>query len=313
MISSDAGHNGAQNAGGAANLGLDPQARLDYGHLVGNAGFNLPKAATAHIAGFQKYLTLATTAGDASTGFTTAERTLVISSVLAKCDALEGASDGMVQDTTARQAAFNLARDVPTCAGARDGACLTAEQKATIAALFAGATTSNGTRIYASWPFDAGLNTGGWGFWKFTVPINLDSVAVGQIFQTPPEAGAGFVGRVFASTGNIDSMVAKIAASDATFTESSLSFITPPNPTDLSRLKGRGAKMMVYHGTADPIFSSDDTTDWYEALRKANGNDASNFACRRALPGAGTAAPVQALDGHRSAAGSPDTTPPAGA
>ena len=40
--------------------------------------------------------------------------------------------------------------------------------------------------------------------------------------------------------------------------------MTPPNPSDLSTLKNRGAKLMVYHGTSDPIFSSDDTTAWYE-------------------------------------------------
>jgi hypothetical protein len=57
-----------------------------------------------------------------------------------------------------------------------------------------------------------------------------------------------------------------------------MSFMTPPNPTNLSAVKNRGAKMLVYHGSSDPIFSSDDTTSWYEGLRSANGGDASNFA-----------------------------------
>ena len=35
--------------------------------------------------------------------------------------------------------------------------------------------------------------------------------------------------------------------------------MTPPHPGDLSALKNRGAKIMVYHGTSDPIFSSDDS------------------------------------------------------
>ena len=37
--------------------------------------------------------------------------------------------DGLVQDTEACQAAFDLQRDVPTCTGARDGTCLSAAQK----------------------------------------------------------------------------------------------------------------------------------------------------------------------------------------
>jgi feruloyl esterase len=61
--------------------------------------------------------------------------------------------------------------------------------------------------------------------------------------------------------------------------------MTPPHPTDLSTLKMRGAKAMVYHGTADPIFSSDDTTNWYNGLRTANGGDASNFARFFRVPG----------------------------
>ncbi len=64
-----------------------------------------------------------------------------------------------------------------------------------------------------------------------------------------------------------------------------MSFMPPPSPTDLSRLKGRGAKMMIYHGTADPIFSSDDTTAWYDGLRKNNGGNASNFARFYGIPG----------------------------
>ena len=64
-----------------------------------------------------------------------------------------------------------------------------------------------------------------------------------------------------------------------------MSFMTPPNPSNLSTLKNRGAKMMLYHGTNDPIFSSDDTTTWYNDLRGANGGDASNFARFYRVPG----------------------------
>jgi len=42
---------------------------------------------------------------------------------------------------------------------------------------------------------------------------------------------------------------------------------------------------MVYHGTSDPIFSSDDTTVWYDSVRAANGGDASNFARFYRIPG----------------------------
>ena len=248
------------------------------GFLVGNPGFRLPLAATANMAAYQGYATVATSPTDVSTGYTAAERTLVASAVLAKCDAIDGTSDGLVQDTAACQAAFSLDRDVPTCSGARDGTCLSAAQKTVIGKRFAGVTDSTGKKFYSSWPFDAGIGSGNTAFWNFTAPPQLDSGAVGAIWQVPPVDPATFNGPNFALTTSIDSMLAKIQATDAPYTENSLSFMTPPNPTNLGTLKNRGAKMMVYHGTSDPIFSSDDTTTWYESLRAANGGDAGNFA-----------------------------------
>ena len=255
------------------------------GYLVGDPGFRLPLAAIANIAAAQGYASVATTPGDISTGFTTAERQLVSNAVLAKCDALDGSTDGLVQDTAACQAAFNLARDVPTCTGARDGTCLSAAQKTVVARRFAGETNSAGAVFYSTWPYDSGLGKGNTAFWNFTSPVALDSGAVGLIWEVPPENVATFNGPAFALSANVDTMLAKIQATNATYTESALSFMTPPNPSQLGALKNRGAKMMVYHGTSDPIFSSDDTTAWYESLRSANGGDASNFARFYRVPG----------------------------
>jgi hypothetical protein len=288
--------------GGCSNGGrhtLVAAARLadQYdGFFAGDAGFNLPKAATANIAGVQAYAALATDPTDPSTGFTAAERRLVSNAVLAKCDALDAASDGLVQDTTACQAAFDLDRDVPTCATRRDGTCLSAAQKTAIAKLFAGATTSTGTKIYSSFPYDNGIGTDGFASWKFTFPLLLDAGAVGLVFQVPPENPATFDGASFALKGSVDAMVSKINATDATYTESAMSFMTPPHPTDLHVLKDRGAKLMIYHGTSDPIFSSDDTTAFYEALRAANGGDAANFARFFRVPGMGHCAGGPAAD-----------------
>ncbi len=255
------------------------------GYLVGAPGFNLPKAAIANIAGGQIYASLASTPGDISTGFTEAERKLVSNAVLAKCDALDGAADGLVQDTTACQAAFNLERDVPACTGARDGSCLSAAQKTGIAKIFSGPTARNGSRLYASFPYDAGLAGADYGFWEFTAPLALDSGGVGLIWAAPPDDAATFNGPVFALTGDPTTMWERVNATTAVYTESAMSFMTPPNPSNLSALKNRGAKMMVYHGNSDAIFSSDDTTAWYDSVRSANNGDASNFARFYRVPG----------------------------
>ena len=255
------------------------------GFLVGDPGFRLPLAAIANMKGAQTYASLATDPADIGTGFTAAERTLVSNAVLAKCDALDGSADGLVQNQAACQLAFNLQNDVPTCTGARDGTCLTTAQKSAIAQLFAGAKTSRGETIYTSFPFDSGIGAPNWAFWKFTAPIALDSGAVGLIWQAPPEDPATFNGANFALTGNVDAMFAKIQATNSTYTESALSFMTPPKPSDLSTVKNRGGKILAYHGTSDPIFSSDDTAAWYNALDSFHRGDASRFVRYYPVPG----------------------------
>jgi pimeloyl-ACP methyl ester carboxylesterase len=278
---------GCSNGGRHTLVAAARYAEQYDGFLVGDPGFRLPLAAIANIAGAQAYNALATTPGDLGTGFTAAERTVVSEAVLARCDALDGSGDGLVQDTAACQAAFDLGRDVPTCTAARDGTCLSAAQKTAIARLFSGATTATGTKIYSSFPWDNGLYTGNWAQWKFSNSLGLDSGAVAYIWQVPPTTDAlpAFNGPNFTLTSNVDSLVTMVNASNATFAESAMSFMTPPNPSQLSTLKNRGAKMMVYHGTADPIFSSDDTTAWYEALRTANNGDAGNFSRFFHVPG----------------------------
>jgi pimeloyl-ACP methyl ester carboxylesterase len=276
---------GCSNGGRHAMVAASRYADQYDGIIAGNPGTRLPLAAIANIAGAQGYAALATTPGDLGTGFTRAERTLVSQAVLAKCDALDGSADGMVQDTKACQAAFDLARDVPTCGGARDGSCLSAAQKTTVDRLFKGATTTAGNVIYTSFPYDAGLDTNGWAGWKFNNSLNLDSGAVAFVWQVPPATPAGFNGPNFTLTSNVDSLLARIQATDAIYTENALSFMTPPNPGKLPALKNRGAKLVVYHGTADPIFSSDDSVGWYEALRADNGGSADNFARLYLVPG----------------------------
>ena len=349
VLSSDAGHNGAQNAN--AMFGLDPQARADYGYaavgkltpmaksvinaaygknpdrsyfggcsnggrhamvaasryptdydgyLAGAPGYNLPKAAVANIAGALLYASNITTAtvtsaADLATAMTDTERKLVASSVLAQCDALDGAADGLIQDTNACQAAFDINRDVRTCTGARDGTCLTAGQKTTLSKIFTGATTSSGALIYSSFPWDSGYSGGSAGAtpmsgaasWEFDAPFSRDASAVAMIFNTPPGTPTGFNGFNFVLGANIDTLTLGTTATSGVYTESAMSFMAPPNPTQLGTLRNRGAKIMAYHGVGDAIFSVNDTEAWIKGLNTNNSGDASNFARLFRVPGMG--------------------------
>ena len=66
-----------------------------------------------------------------------------------------------------------------------------------------------------------------------------------------------------------------------------MSFMTPPNATQLDTVRNRGAKMIVIHGTSDPVFSADDTTAWYEALDQRFGGRSAEFARFFRVPGMG--------------------------
>lgn len=276
---------GCSNGGRHSFVAMTRMPEEYDGYLAGAPGYRLPLAAIANQFGAKQYATVATNSSDLSTAFTAAERATVSAAVLVKCDALDGATDGLIQDATACQAAFDFGRDVPTCSGARDGSCLSAAQKAAIAPIFSGAVDGKGDKFYSSFPFDSGHNSADSTFWEFFVPLMIDSGATAMIWGVPPAVPATFNGPAYALSTSIDAMLASAAATSSTYTESALSFMLPVQPTNLAALKNRGAKVMVYHGVSDAIFSVNDTTTWYEGLRAANGGDASNFARFYRVPG----------------------------
>jgi feruloyl esterase len=207
--------------------------------------------------------------------------------VLARCDRLDGASDGLVQATATCQRVFDLQRDVPTCAGGRDGSCLSVDQKAAIAPIFSGATLRDGRPFYAPFPFDSGIAAGGISFWEFTAPLNLDSGAVGVIFKVPPSKEALVNGPAFSLGLDIDTAYAQLFATDATYTEAAMSFMTPPDARNMNAVRERGAKIIAYHGVSDPIFSVADTERWFRGIDRSSGGRAGDFARLYRVPGMG--------------------------
>lgn len=264
------------------------------GYLVGAPGYRLPYAALAQIWGAQQWAPLATPGAtvknplnpngslpDLASAFTPQERQTVANAIAEKCDALDGAKDGMVQATQACQAAFNIQADVPTCTGERHGACLTSVQKDVVARVFDGAKTPAGQRIYARFPYDPGLAGANWGSWKFIDSLVRDPLAIGTIFSVPPAP-------LKPLEENVTARLAMFSATNDTYRESGWSLMTPPGenqPDNLAALRSRGAKMVLYHGASDAIFSADDTRQWVERLGQVNGNPASDFARYFPVPG----------------------------
>jgi feruloyl esterase len=195
----------------------------------------------------------------------------VSDAILAKCDALDGAKDGLVQDVTTCQKTFDLNRDVPTCMAGRDGKCLSNLQKTTIASVFAGGRAADGKPFYANFPYDPGLRAANWAAWKYQNAQVLDPGALSFVFTSP-------VRDVKAFASNYDELHAGIYARPVGYAESSDETINPPsygNPVYMAALQKRGAKMLTYHGVSDAVFSELDTRAWIDRVASSVGDSRS--------------------------------------
>ena len=109
----------------------------------------------------------------------------------------------------------------------------------------------------------------------------------------PPTTAPLTNGPAFSLNLDIDTTLPKLYATNATYTESAMSFMTPPDVRDLSAVRSRGAKMIVYHGVSDAIFSVDDTETWYRGVDRHSGGRAKDFVRLYAARAWATAAVVR--------------------
>ncbi|HEY4066612.1 MAG TPA: tannase/feruloyl esterase family alpha/beta hydrolase [Burkholderiaceae bacterium] len=244
--------------------------------------------------------------------FTDPDLQLLRTAVLGKCDALDGLTDGIVDNPTACQAAFdpatatNPATQQPLqCAGAKTDACLSAAQITALKRAFGGPKNSAGTALYASYPWDAGVGgiagttyNQGWRSWwlgTYGATVSNGTRYTGfsaqswlADYDTPPELipaspGSSAIGtRLLAF--NFDTDAPKIFSSTQAYPLSAMQW-DATTATDLSTFKGRGGKLILYHGLSDAAFSANDTIAWYTAMGTAMGGTPQNFSRLFLVPG----------------------------
>ena len=265
------------------------------GILAGYPGFNLPRAAIQHAWDVQSFNAIN---GDVRKAFTPEDMKLVSTAILSACDGLDGLEDGIIGDSPACQSAFDIS--TLACEGNDTETCLTAAQVEALRRIHAGPTNSKGEALYSSWAWDRGLETGDWRFWKLESPIppwdNLPLIAtmgassLATIFSNPPVEVGGDPASLEQFLLDFDfDTDATVTATDATYTESPVEFMTPTdidNP-ELAAFKAAGGKMIVFHGISDPVFSVMDTINWYEKLDANNGGTAEDFVTLYTVPGMG--------------------------
>ena len=285
---------GCSNGGRHTMVAASRMGEAYDGFLAGNPGFDLPKAAVQHAWDVQHLLKIDP---DVRKSITADDAKVMSKRVIEACDALDGIRDGLVSNLRACQKTFDFAS--LACKAGETDSCLPQIKVDALKAMFAGPVNSNGEALYSDWPLDGGIGLGNWRLWKVESQIppfnnqsliaTMGAASLSYIFTTPPTQTAGSTDQLiaFLAAFDFDKDAPKIFAKDATFAESAMDFMTPPDvahPT-LDGLRKAGHKMIVFHGQADPVFSLNDTIHWYDALDADTGGEAASFARLFALPG----------------------------
>jgi poly(3-hydroxybutyrate) depolymerase len=281
------------------------------GVLAVAPGLNIPKAIAAAAWDSQAAAKIAKADGLLDSAglpllgrtFTDADLAVASKAVLDACDALDGLTDGIVDDRARCTTAAVLPRlAAATCPGAKQPTCLSAAQVTALRTMFAGPTDSHGGALYSDWPWDAGIGgkTGsafftGWRSWKLgsydsaensALNVGFVAAATASVLSTPPAPKASYgpdLVRYFVDYP-FDTHAERTAATTGLYRESVDSFMHA-NGTDLAAFSTRGGRMIVVHGVSDPIFSLHDSIAWWKGVDAAAQGNAARFVRLFAVPG----------------------------
>jgi feruloyl esterase len=203
---------------------------------------------------------------------------LIADKVAAKCDALDGVADGVLEDP--RQCPFDVAKDVPICTpGGDPAACLTEPQVKALQTVYGGVSARGRTVMpgfpvgaEARVPSPAGLRSG-WHPWiiaegQQTVALQFSD----SFFKEMATPGTPIDWRTFDAERDIDRLASISALLDAT-------------DPDLSRFRKRGGKILMWFGWADPALNPMMGVHYYERMRQTMGGGTEDFFRLFMLPG----------------------------
>jgi Tannase and feruloyl esterase len=183
---------------------------------------------------------------------------LLAHAVLARCDALDGARDGLVGNP----AACHFDPGVLACRRGQLQGCLSARKLMAIRKVFAGPVSRDGRRLYSSWPYDPGIAAPGWRLWMLgsarlpALNVLIAPAAINGL------ALADAAPAVDLWRFNFESDPARIAR-----VAKDLDAVA----TDYTALRARHGRLLMYAGMADPVFSADDLIAYYRRVIEVNG------------------------------------------
>jgi len=197
-----------------------------------------------------------------SRAFSDADLSLVARGITTACDAADGATDGMVL----RPDACRFDPKTLECRGEKNASCLTSDQVAALQRAFGGPRTSSGRALYVGQPWDPGIAAPGWRQWKLgssptgtpnSAHTTLMAGALAYEFVTPPDPSLAI------TRFDFERDPARMQAFSQVF--------DTYRDATLDAFRARGGKLLIFHGTADPIFSALESIDYYQRLTRNNG------------------------------------------
>ena len=195
---------------------------------------------------------------------------LLSKAVLNSCDAADGLKDGLITDP--RACAFRP--ETLKCAGADAADCLTAGQIDTVNAIY-GSVTGPGGRMLPGFPPGHEEGRTGWALWITGGGDPVKRADGALTFESNAPAGFRFMDGYLRYLAFPDDnpdfdwrtfSFARYGSRLSPFLEA----VSPTDP-DLSRLRARGGKLLVYHGWSDPALSALATVGYYEEVVKRAG------------------------------------------
>ncbi len=216
---------------------------------------------------------------------TAAKLALLSGKVMAKCDAIDGLKDGLIDDP--RKCTFDARQDVPACpAGTDSDACLTPAQADAIMKIYSGPQGAGRTLFPGYMPGSEGVvppargNAQPGSAWlNFIVPVqpdrkpadfNLAENTMRYLVFTPPEPEYDYRTFDFDRDAHLLDRWGKEA--DAT------------NP-DLSKFRQRGGKLLMTYGWADQVLQPLAGVHYYERAVTRNGAHTTSFFRLFMVPG----------------------------
>jgi feruloyl esterase len=170
---------------------------------------------------------------------------LLYTAVINACDALDGVKDGIITDP--RACRFDPAS--LQCKAGDTDTCLTAEQVATVKAVYAGPTDPvTGKQIYPGLPFGSESS---WSVLGPT-PKSTNVPPFSPVFQWV--FGENWDWHTFNFHDGVDAVNTKLGT-----------MLNAMNP-DLDTFRSHGHKLLMYHGWADPLVAPQETINYYQAV-----------------------------------------------